>query len=107
MLALAVLTSIAACVEETGPVDGPLGVRMTDAERADCVARGGKVATGGMLGSEQCFRPTPDAGKACKKASDCSGACLGETMTCSAVTPMFGCFEVVMEDGQKAGLCVD
>ena len=60
----------------------------------------------GMAGPT-CAKPTPDAGKACTKASDCSGTCLGETMTCSTMTPMFGCYEVVMEDGQKVGLCVD
>lgn len=54
-----------------------------------------------------CTNPTPDAGKACTKASDCSGACMADTMTCTTMSPMFGCYEVVMEDGQKAGLCVD
>ena len=60
----------------------------------------------GMAGPT-CAKATPDAGKACTKASDCAGACLGETMTCSTMTPLFGCYEVVMEDGQKVGLCVD
>lgn len=60
----------------------------------------------GMAGPT-CAKPTPDAGNACTKASDCAGACLAETMTCSTMTPMFGCYAVVMEDGQKVGLCVD
>ena len=89
------LIALAACQPETGR-GGVVG-------GADCP--GGTVVHG--MAGPTCAKPTPDAGKACTKASDCSGACLGETMTCSTMTPMFGCYEVVMEDGQKAGLCVD
>ena len=87
-----------------------------DSERPDGVIEGpgpeevldcpGGTLVHGMAGPT-CAKPTPDAGKACTKASDCSGACMAETMTCSEITPQFGCYEVVMEDGQKAGLCVD
>ena len=70
-----------------------------------CVEMGGQVVTG--FAGPTCAMPTPDAGKSCRKASDCSGSCLGETMTCSKLAPMFGCYEVVMENGQKASLWVD
>ena len=32
---------------------------------------------------------------------------LADSLTCSAVVPQFGCFEMMTEDGRKAGLCVD
>lgn len=87
-----------------GPESVPEPVAPTLPEKIpDCP--GGEIVVG--LAGPTCAKPTPDAGKACTKASDCSGACLGETMTCSAVTPLFGCNEVVMADGQKAALCVD
>ena len=67
--------------------------------------RGGNVVFG--MAGPTCAMATPDAGKACGKASDCTGFCLAETMTCSALSPLFGCLDVVMDDGQTAGLCVD
>ena len=94
-IVVAAFAVLAACQPETGPGGVVEGV----------VCPGGTVVHG--MAGPTCAKPTPDAGKACTKASDCSGACLGETMTCSTMTPMFGCYEVVMEDGQKAGLCVD
>ncbi len=106
----AVLLSMAACVEDpiVVPVEpqvtGP-GAPMSQTAQAECAEKGGAVVVG--MGGPVCATPTPDAGKACTKASDCSGSCMAETMTCSKVTPQFGCYDVVMEDGQTAGLCVD
>jgi hypothetical protein len=70
-----------------------------------CLETGGQMVTG--MAGPTCATPTPDAGKSCLKASDCSGSCLGATMTCATVTPNFGCYEVMMENGQGAVLCVD
>ncbi len=99
-----VLLAMAACVEEPA---GPAGQTLGATERAACEAAGGTVGRGGLLPDELCFRPTPDAGKSCRKASDCTGFCLTDSLTCSAVVPQFGCFEMMTEDGRKAGLCVD
>lgn len=88
--------ALAACTPEPGPDVGIPGA---------CLEQGGTMVTG--MAGPTCAKPTPDAGKSCRKAGDCSGFCLGETMTCSTVTPMFGCYEVVTEAGQKAMLCVD
>ncbi|MEZ5716333.1 MAG: hypothetical protein R3D85_14950 [Paracoccaceae bacterium] len=54
-----------------------------------------------------CFRPTPDAGKSCRKASDCSGVCLADTRTCSTMSPMFGCYGFLDDEGREAEICVD
>lgn len=99
------LVALAACVEE--PSGPGLGAKLTEAERADCLDHGGKPGRGGLLGNEVCYRPTPDAGKSCRKASDCSGHCQADSRTCSPVTPQFGCFEFLDDSGQKLGLCVD
>ncbi len=96
-LVLALGIGVSGCTPETGPKGGTL--------EESCLQKGGQVVNG--LVGPSCGMPTPDAGKSCKKASDCSGSCLGETMTCSKITPQFGCYQVVMEDGQKIGLCVD
>ncbi|WP_430463111.1 hypothetical protein [Tabrizicola sp.] len=105
-VALVALVALAACVEEPEP-SGPVGVALSAAERTECLAKGGSVGRGGLMPNELCILPNPDAGKACNKAGDCLGHCMAETRTCSPVSPQFGCFEMLMEDGQKAGLCVD
>ena len=100
------LLVLAACVPE---VDSqPHGkTTLNAAERASCLAMGGRVGRGGLLPDELCFRPTADAGKVCSRAEDCSGFCLADTRSCSTVTPMFGCIDRLGSDGQKTTLCVD
>ncbi|MCB1358492.1 MAG: hypothetical protein KDK53_19045 [Maritimibacter sp.] len=76
-----------------------------------CLDAGGRWERGGLGGQLLCFLPTPDAGQACSAADDCSGFCLvesgTETGTCSAETPMFGCFSYVDLDGAEVTLCID
>ncbi len=106
-LALVLGLSLAACVEEPPERPGPPGALMTEAGRAECTMRGGYVAHAGLAQDQHCFTNEPDAGKSCRKASDCSGYCLADTRTCSPVSPMFGCFEFLDADGRKVGLCID
>lgn len=107
-LVIAALLALTACQAEAPPPFPPGAAGgLTQAERADCLDHGGAVGMGGLARAKICLRPTPDAGKACQRASDCSGACMADTLSCSKVTPQFGCYQVVMEDGQKVGLCVD
>lgn len=104
--ALVLILALAACVDKAQ--DGGLeGKTLGKAERAACLAQGGTVGRGGLLPDELCFRPTPDAGKACTKASDCAGSCMADTLTCSEVTPVFGCYDYMDEQGRKAGICAD
>lgn len=92
------------------------GERATPAERSRCEAAGGEVARGGLAGRENCFQPTPDAGKVCGDSSDCFGQCLAPedsemgtatTGTCQPITPYFGCFGVMMDGMSGPMLCVD
>lgn len=72
-----------------------------------CLDAGGTWAYGGLSGHPLCFLPTPDAGQACTTAADCTGFCLAETLTCTEVTPYFGCFDMIDLNGYEATLCVD
>ncbi len=74
---------------------------------AACREAGGRWAAGGMRHRHLCFLPTPDAGKSCTAAGDCTGVCLAETGTCSAETPRFGCFAIFASDGARRTICVD
>lgn len=104
-IAVALAGLLAGCVEE--PPAGPQPKQLSDAKRAECLAAGGSVGRGGLMPDEICFRPLPDAGKSCTAATDCEGVCLAQTQTCSTVTPLFGCYEYLDEQGRKVGLCVD
>lgn len=105
LAAVAVLLALAGCVEEDDGVYA--GKPLTAAERAECTAKGGTPGYGGIFPDEVCFLPESDAGKACTKATDCSGMCLAETKTCSKVTPMFGCIPFLDETGQEMTICID
>ncbi len=86
-------------------------------DEASCKLHGGNWTIGGLAPTPSCICPTVDAGCPCASPSDCEGMCTapwgGETScevskaTCSAIKPMFGCFCMVMEDGQAFPICVD
>ncbi len=101
---LVMVLALAACQPE--PPQPPAG-GLTGAERAECLDHGGTIGRGGLMPGDICFRPTPDAGKSCRKASDCSGVCLSDSRTCSKTTPQLGCFEYLDAEGRTVGLCVD
>ena len=76
------------------------------AEQKQCEAKGGSYERAGMFG-KACILKTQDAGKSCKTGKDCEGICFGDTHTCSPVTPMFGCFSMVEDNGEVVEICID
>ncbi|THD75688.1 hypothetical protein E7681_04325 [Thalassobius vesicularis] len=103
MLVLGVL-ALAGCL----PQDDPPGPKSIPAKKAACEAAGGTYAPGGIFSPEYiCFTENPDAGKSCRKATDCTDTCLADTRTCNKVSPMFGCYSYLDEKGKKVEICVD
>src|SRR3989338_51308 len=86
------------------PADPPPLV-MTPEEQA-CFEKGGLWGAVGS-GGTACMYPTRDAGKQCRKESDCDGYCLARSGTCAPYPPMFGCNEIVQDDGVVVTLCID
>ena len=86
-------------------------------DEASCTLHGGHWTVAGLAPTPSCICPTVDAGCPCASPRDCmgmcttpwgsDGACDASAATCSAVQPMFGCFCMVMEDGQAFAICVD
>lgn len=75
-------------------------------EEAACRKKGGqwsKVGKGGMT----CVQRTRDAGKVCTKASQCEGLCLARSGTCAPIMPLFGCNDILQNDGSRVTLCID
>lgn len=75
-------------------------------EEAACRSKGGQWATVGK-GAQTCVETTRDAGKSCRKASQCEGLCLARSGTCAPIKPLFGCNDILQDDGSQVTLCID
>lgn len=101
------LTILLAGLVFTGPARAQALDEAVPETETGCLEAGGRWDRGGLAGQFLCFLPSPDAGKACTTAEDCSGFCLVETGTCSPETPLFGCFAIRELDGAEVTLCID
>ncbi len=72
-----------------------------------CVKVKGAWVRAGKSGTMTCVRTLRDSGKQCSRESDCEGQCLARSRTCAPVSPMFGCNEVLQDNGQRVTLCID
>jgi len=77
------------------------------AEQMTCRAKGGEWGKAGNLAAMTCYMPSKDAGKSCSKQRDCSSQCLARSKTCAPIWPMFGCNEVLQNDGSLVTLCIN
>lgn len=76
-------------------------------EEARCLKTGGTWALAGQSGAKACVTLTRDGGKACTRQSQCEGYCLARSGTCAPITPMFGCNDILQDDGREVTLCLD
>ncbi|SEN60799.1 hypothetical protein SAMN04488103_10668 [Gemmobacter aquatilis] len=72
-----------------------------------CEAKGGSWASAGGGQARTCVFRTRDAGKSCRKQSDCEGLCLARSRSCAPVRPLFGCNDILQADGRQVTLCID
>jgi hypothetical protein len=77
------------------------------AEQIKCEKQGGSWSRIGKTKARTCVQRTRDAGKQCKRDRDCDGVCLARSGTCAPVTPLFGCNEVVQDDGRRMTQCLN
>lgn len=99
--------ALAACREEAGPKAEPLLPDPLELATRDCTRTGGRMIKAGIANAMTCIHDTTDSGKQCRKSGDCEGDCLARSGTCSPVRPLFGCNEILMNDGRRATLCRD
>ena len=76
-------------------------------EEAACVRKKGMWVKAGKSGLMACVKITRDSGKMCRSGKDCSGECLARSLTCAPYSPLFGCNEIVQDDGVRTTLCLD
>jgi hypothetical protein len=93
----------AAVVEEPEVIDPAL---LTPEARA-CQRRGGIWTKIGAGNARSCVKATRDAGKQCDADRDCQGVCLARSGTCAPVDPLFGCNDVLQDDGRRMTLCLN
>jgi hypothetical protein len=72
-----------------------------------CEKKGGQWSKVGKGDLRACVFQTRDAGKSCKKESDCDGVCLARSRTCSPLKPLYGCNEILQDNGARVTLCID
>lgn len=78
----------------------------SDAQTACEKGRGAWVAAG-STGTMSCQTPQRDGGKQCSRDSDCEGQCLARSRTCAPFVPLFGCNDVLQDNGQRVTLCIE
>jgi hypothetical protein len=76
-------------------------------EQIKCEKKGGSWSRIGKTQARTCVQRTRDAGRQCKRDRDCDGLCLARSGTCAPVDPLFGCNEVIQDDGRRMTQCLD
>ena len=72
-----------------------------------CEKKGGKWARIGKGDKRACVHQTKDSGKRCERESQCDGVCLARSGTCSPFKPLYGCNEILQDNGARVTLCLD
>jgi hypothetical protein len=92
---------------ETAPeADVPAPPPKSDAQRA-CERKRGNWSRIGKGELRACIFTTRDGGKSCDQESDCEGACLARSRSCSPIRPLFGCNEILQDNGAQVTLCIE
>ncbi|OYU39720.1 MAG: hypothetical protein CFE33_10165 [Pseudorhodobacter sp. PARRP1] len=81
--------------------------RVLAPEELACVKTGGQWTVAGKAGGMSCVRRMRDAGKSCRKKSDCEGDCLARSNSCAPIAPLFGCNDILQDNGVMVTLCID
>jgi hypothetical protein len=85
----------------------PVAAVVLSPEAVKCAKSGGTWAGVGKSGAQACVTQTRDAGKSCRKQTQCEGLCLARSGTCAPITPLFGCNDIFQADGRRVTLCID
>ncbi|MFV0491006.1 MAG: hypothetical protein ACK5M4_04250 [Pseudorhodobacter sp.] len=104
-----ILTETLAADADTGATSTtePAPPAVKSASQIVCEKAGGQMVRAGGSPLSTCQKPMRDAGKACSRRADCKGECLARSGTCAPVAPLFGCNEVLQQDGRRVTLCID
>lgn len=112
--AAAIGAAAAAALKKTSPEAAPATQAAPPApaakpspEEQTCLSKGGRWEQAGNTVAKICVQPAKDAGKSCSKESDCSSQCLARSRSCAPFWPIFGCSEVIQNNGAVVTLCIE
>jgi hypothetical protein len=74
--------------------------------QALCAKSGGDWSALVQSSGRLCVHHTRDSGKFCTRKSDCQGECLAQSGTCSPITPLMGCNDILQANGSRVKLCL-
>ncbi len=72
-----------------------------------CEKKKGRWAKIGAGNKRACVFKTRDSGKRCERESQCDSVCLARSGTCAPYKPMYGCNEILQDNGARVTLCLD
>ena len=72
-----------------------------------CEKRKGSWLRVGDGDARACVFQTRDAGKRCERESQCDSVCLARSGTCAPFKPMYGCNDILQDNGMRVTLCLD
>ncbi len=88
-------------------IPDPVAELPSSATGQACIKQGGLWTHAGKSVAYTCVKATKDSGKQCSKATQCQGYCLARSKTCAPYTPLFGCNEILQDDGSRVTICID
>ncbi len=97
----------AAAPEEIAPLEEAPPAEVKTPGQIACEKGKGRFVRVGSSSAFTCIRPTRDGGKRCTRAGNCEGVCLARSGTCSPFTPVFGCQEILQDDGLRITECIE
>ena len=100
-----------ATVEATEPAPTPdlteTPVTSKSERQLACEKKKGRWAKVGKGEGRACVFTTKDSGKRCERESQCDSVCLARSGTCAPFKPMYGCNEILQDNGARVTLCLD
>lgn len=72
-----------------------------------CEKKRGRWSGIGKGDARACIFQTRDGGKRCDRESQCEGVCLARSGSCSPFKPLYGCNEILQDNGARVTLCLD
>ncbi len=72
-----------------------------------CEKKKGRWSRVGKGDGRACVYQTKDGGKRCERESQCDSVCLARSGTCAPFKPMYGCNEILQDNGVRVTLCLD
>lgn len=102
-------TQPVAAASEPAPKPGltEVPVALKSEQQLACEKKKGRWSKIGKGEARACIFQTRDSGKRCERESQCEGLCLARSGTCAPFKPLYGCNEILQDDGSRVTLCLD